>query len=387
MTIVRHLFAICGLLSLGACTKHLVASGGIDDLGPTPDLAYIMGSINFDPGTLVACASAKEETLRVPLYMLVVLDGSGSMADDNKWTAVTAALDSIFDSAQTLADPGFAVGLTIFADNNDATIGPTTAGPYNMFDVPLAFVDSVQHDNLRMRLDSTGPNLGTPTYEVLSGQYPLLEAYVPKSPIMTGGKTVMVFMTDGVPDPDMPAGVNEQPWSLMLTQQEEARTPPIGTFVVGIGNLTPLDPAEYDPVFVGHMAKNGGFAQSMCNPDEIMDESKMCHFQITPGGKTVSQLTMEFENALDAIRTQALPCEYTLTIMPGVVLDPNSVNVLFTPSSGMPVGISEDPTNGWTYDNSANPMKVILHGSSCDTVRADLKGKIEIVLGCKTLIP
>lgn len=376
-------FALVCVLAVG-CNDR----AGSSSIPAGPDMRepwVLLPNGGFDPRQLTTCTDHRQQTTRKPLYMLFVLDGSGSMADDNKWTAVVQALDAIFDNFKTLADNAFAVGLTVFADEQDATITDDFAGPYDKIDVPLGFVDATHAAALRTRVDSTQPNLGTPTYEVLSGQYPLLEAYTPTAPIEQGGKATMVFLTDGVPDPDMPAGVNEQPWSLALAATQAQKSPPVQTFVVGIGNLAMPDPEKYDPIFLGHLAENGGVPKASCNPDETMDASKMCHFQITPGGKTAAELTQEFVSTINEIRIEALPCEYNIARTPNDGLDPASINVVFTPSVGGPVGILSGGTNGWTYDNPNDPHKLFLHGQSCQMVSSDLHGKIEIVIGCRTL--
>ena len=354
--------------------------GGDSSDQPVPNLD---GGV---PGELAACATAKASATKIPVYMLMILDGSGSMDNDNKWAAIVPALDAIFDDLKSKADPAFGVGFLIFADKNDATITDRTAGPYNTTDVPIAFVDAVQHNKLRARLDLTSPNLGTPTYEVLSGQYPVLERFTPAPPLLPDGKKVLVFMTDGVPDPDMPAGQNEGPLSLKLASDEFAKVAPAGpitTFAVGIGALT--GQADYNPQFMGALAFAGGSPNQPCDPNEATDPAKMCHFQITPGGKPVAQLKQEFIDTVNKIRTKVLSCEFKLDKSGGTI-DPNKVNVVYTSGQGQSSVVPENGNDGWTYDDNGNPTKVILHGASCDIVKSDPGGKIDIVLGCKTII-
>ena len=356
------------------------ADGGDGNDQPVPNLD---GSV---PADLAACATAKAQATKIPVYMLMILDGSGSMDNDNKWAAVVPALDAIFDDLKSKADPAFGVGFLIFADKNDATITDRSAGPYNTTDVPIAFVDATQHNKLRARLDLTSPNLGTPTFEVLSGQYPVLEAFVPAAPLLPEGRKVLVLMTDGVPDPDMPAGQNEGPLSLKLASDEFAKVAPAGpvtTFAIGIGALT--GQADYNPQFMGALAVAGGAPNQPCDPNEATDPAKMCHFQITPGGKSVAQLKQEFIDTVNKIRTKVLSCEFKLD-KSGGTLDPNKVNVVYTSGQGQASVVPENGNDGWTYDNDQNPTKVILHGASCDTVKSDPGGKIDIVLGCKTII-
>lgn len=388
------LAALAAALSAAACGSDgapstfggAPASGGgvADDGGAAPSFA--------DGGSTSAlfagCATARGQAERLPVYLLFVVDGSGSMNDDTKWEALVPAYDAFVDDLASRADPTFGAGLTVFADANDPTITDTSAGPYSKMDVPIAFVDALQKSALRGRLDGTSPNLGTPTYEVLSGQFPLLEAYAPPagSKLATNGRKVLVFVSDGVPDPDMPAGQNEQPWSIDLVRTEAGKG--VATFAVGIGKLSPLEPAKYDPRFMAQLAVAGGTAAAGCNPDEVADASRMCHFQITPGGgKSASALQQELSAAIDSIRTQALSCEYPLEHVAGAgAVDPGRVNVVYTDGSGAESVLPESATDGWSYDDPANPHEVILRGATCDRVKADRNGKVDIVLGCETVL-
>ncbi|NOU27665.1 MAG: hypothetical protein HOO96_07165, partial [Polyangiaceae bacterium] len=46
--------------------------------------------------------------------------------------------------------------------------------------------------------------------------------------------------------------------------------------------------------------------------------------------------------------------------------------------------IPKDVNNGWSYDDDANPTKILLHGGACDEVRKKKAvGKVRVKLGCK----
>ncbi len=329
------------------------------------------------------CASAKGKASRIPAYMLFVVDGSGSMISDNKWVSAVTALNSVFDELKGLSSNSLAVGLTIFADRQDYTIGEFSAGPYNKIDVQLGFVGVPQHASLRQRVETTEPYAGTPTYEVLSGQYPLLGQYVPQSPIDVGGKKVLVFLSDGVPDPDMPAGSNEQAYSIKLAEEWAKKSDSILTFSVGIGSLNA--PEVYDPKFMAKLAQAGSTARAGCDPNETSDAKKMCHFQITPGGKTKEALTTDFLSAINDIRVQAASCEFKLDRSAGT-LDPTKVNVVYSASDGTQTVLPQSGTDGWSFDNASDPKKVILIGPACERVKRDPNAKVDIVIGCLTIV-
>ncbi len=324
-----------------------------------------------------SCATATSSAARTPVYMLIVLDGSGSMSQDNKWYAVVPALDAFFDDLQRQGDPSFGVGMTVFSDTNDKT---GNAGPYDKADVPIRFVDATQAAALHARLAGAMPDNNTPTYAVLSGQYPVMDRFVPPAPLEAGGKRVLVLMTDGVPN----GGAPEQAQCVGVADSEH--TNGVLTFAVGIGNVTPYDPTSYDPLFMGKLAHAGGAPNAGCSLDERTDPSRMCHFQVTPGGRTAQQIETDFLAAINAVRGAALSCEYRLEATSNDQVDPLKVNVIYTNAAGKDALVPQGSTNGWTYDNPSAPRSVVLHGAACSTVRSDPHGKIKIVLGCKTVV-
>jgi len=324
--------------------------GGGNNTGEFQDAAGLLEA---------GCAQATARAARQPVYMLIVLDGSGSMDKQHKWEAAVPALDAFFDGLK--GDTTIGVGLTVFSDQEDKTGGK---GPYPNVDVPIKVVDATQATALRDRIDNTSPQGTTPTFPALEGQYPQLEAFTPADPLAAGGKRVLVFMTDGVPNPNPDV---QQPQSIALAKAETAKG--ILLFSVGIGDLNSLK--DYDPRFMGDLAVAGGTAPTGCDTNELQDETKMCHFQITPGNKSAQQLEQEFRTAIDKIRGAVASCEFTLdkTGSGGQNVDPSKVNVVYDDGVGGSGVIPQDDANGWTYDNPTDPGKVILHGSSCDQLK------------------
>ena len=328
------------------------------------------------------CATAEATAERRPVYMLMVLDGSGSMDLQQKWAATVPALSEVFDSLAKTADPSFGLGLTVFSDDNDKTDGD---GPYPNVDVPIRVVDASQAALLKARITSTKPSSSTPTLKVLQGQYPALETFAPAAPLPANGKRVLVLLTDGVPDD----GAVEQKAVVKLAAEELKKTGasgPVATFAVGIGNVQPLDATTYDPRFMGELATAGGTANAACTAGETSDISKMCHFQVVPNGKTAAQIRQELIDALNRIRGAALSCDYALEKSASGAVDPSKVNVSFTDASGKETVIPQSAADGWSYDNATAPTRVIVNGAKCDQLKGDTKGRVKIILGCKTVV-
>jgi hypothetical protein len=83
-------------------------------------------------------------------------------------------------------------------------------------------------------------------------------------------------------------------------------------------------------------------------------------------------------------------CDFELP--KGEKIDPNKVNVTFTPSdTGEEEAVLRDrdaetcdEANGWQY--SEDYTRVLLCGEICDRVIDDPEGEVKIVLGCRTQI-
>ncbi len=377
-------------LAFGCAARGGATPGFIElDAGVDVDAARPVDSGQFAPseeaGTILGsgCATAKAPIQRDPIYMLFVLDGSGSMQEDKKWKAVGPALSAFIDGLASKADRSFGLGLTVFSDTLDPTGG---AGPYDKIDVPIAYVDDAQATALKLRVGLALPRGQTPTYAVMSGQYALLEKYVPAAPLLTErGHKVLVLMTDGIPTPD---AAIQQPKCIQAAKDAFALAAPAGpitTMAVGIGHTFPLNQQVYDPLFMAQLALAGGAPNQPCQPYEIRYASNMCHFQITPlASSDATQLELEMMVAFDKIRATVTSCE--LLLDKSGLVDPSLVNVVFTDAHGTEHVVPEDETNGWTYDVPSAPTRVVLHGKSCDDLKENPSGDVEVVLGCKTIV-
>ncbi|MBX3190543.1 MAG: VWA domain-containing protein [Labilithrix sp.] len=350
----------------------------------TPDAA--------DPsGDGPSCATATMPVTRAAIYMQIILDGSGSMMDPVapagptglKWKAASDALESFFDDARAKKDAAFAVGLFLF----DGTKGVLD---FEVPDVPIRHVDNAHHAALRSRIKLSTPQGGTPIKRALEGQIPILQGFVPLAPLKPNGKRVLVVITDGVPDGPADVQPTVQAQCAKLVEDAFAATPSITTFAVGVGDPA-SDASTYNEMFVGRLATVGGAAAPGCSPgwnESSPPGSTPCHFQVTPGAKTAAQLRDELLAAINAIRGAATSCELALERADGTtgVVDPSRVNVVFTDGEGKQTKVPQNASDGWTYDDPSDPRAVVFHGPACDRLKAESDGKVEIELGCKTLV-
>ena len=92
---------------------------------------------------------------------------------------------------------------------------------------------------------------------------------------------------------------------------------------------------------------------------------------------------------LDTIRAKALPCSYEI---PEDVLDGDvqitEVNVAITVGGATETIPRNDDCDGpgWRYDDPSDPSEIVLCPESCEALRSDPEGLLEIVLGCATIV-
>jgi hypothetical protein len=350
------------------------SSGSIFGDGSAGDTGVQLG----DAG----CATATAKATKTPVYMLFILDGSGSMNQNSKWTAATQALEAIFADMQKQADTGVGVGLIVFSDTKDPT---HAAGPYpDSADVSINFVGAAQVSALDGRL-SGGPSRDTPTGTALKGGYAELASYVPLTPIPPGGQKVLVLITDGVPTDNCAqnGGSYTSNACVMEAASELAATPPTGpvlTFVIGTGVFPSTDLSNFDPSFLGNLAQAGGTGPKGCNPNENSVTTDLCYFEVDPTAGSATQTEQAFEAAINAIRGQVLSCTFPLNITDGGTVDPTKVNVTVDGTT-----VPQSSTDGWSYNDPSNPTEIIFNGAACTNLKNDPSASVQIVLGCATI--
>jgi hypothetical protein len=101
-----------------------------------------------------------------------------------------------------------------------------------------------------------------------------------------------------------------------------------------------------------------------------------------------------FNTIADGIIAGAeLDCTWAIPEAPaGQRLDPQRVNVRYTPGQGKSEDIFNVPdarrcgdSGGWYYDDPGQPTQVRACPSTCDHIKPDSRGRIDVLFGCETL--
>ena len=346
-----------GETGAGKTTSSTSMGVGGDDFNPVSG----SGSTGASMGTGDSCAGTSAEATLTPVNMFIIFDKSGSMLNNNKWINTSKALIDFFKDQ---GSAGLRVALRFFPDSGcddvacDIDVCSQPLVPLGALTSEASPADS-QEQLLVDAVESKTPNGGTPMYVALGGAEKWAITYQMEHP---SEKTVVVLVTDGEPN-----GCDEDVGNIAKKAAEARNNNGILTYAVGlVGSNT----ATMDTI-----ATAGGTAKGIF---------------IGNGNASADLLA-----ALKAIQGSQVACDFQMPTMGsmGGTIDPTLVNVNYTPGGGGTavtfgqVAKESDCTaqkGGWFYDNAAKPTTITLCPTTCTSVQADEKAKIEILLGCAT---
>ena len=397
-----------------------------------------------------SCAGEVSEAERIPLDMIVMLDRSLSMNQlagaQTKWAAVVSALNGFFADDESA---GIGVGIQYFPANPPCTNDSECATGFCYLNVcnntvssklqpcqgaadcpgtgtdtcvPLGgcgsascvevgsdcgsglgtcttVADSVcaqagvtvddqlcavgQYETPDVGIDLLPGNAAALSSSLAArGPAPLPFGFTPTGPALQGAinyaktwatanpthRVVAVLATDGFPTKCAPAG-DAAVAAIAAVGRVEAE---IQTFTVGVFPDGDIE----GPQNVRAIAQQGG-GQAF-----IVDEA--------------GDVAQQFVDALNAIRGEALECEFEIPEPPpGETLDYNKVNVEFNDgnmSTTIPfVGTlgNCDPTEGgWYYDippEAGTPTKILVCDVNCERFKSTPGAQVDIRVGCETV--
>ncbi|HEY3806921.1 MAG TPA: VWA domain-containing protein [Kofleriaceae bacterium] len=349
----KLMYFVAALALMFSCGPTRHTPGGDDDNngadGGNNQGSQMMGS---------SCVTSTETAMSTPLDIYIMLDQSGSMDEDNKWSNVTSALDTFVQQPNL---GGISVGLQYFGieDNEDDDV--CTASTYATPEVEIAALPGVA-SQITSSISGHSPIAGTPTYQALLGAVQHAQSWASSH---SSDTVVVVLATDG--DPESNCGSNSVAAVETVAQSGYSGTPKIPTFVIGVGtDLTNLD----------GIAAAGGTGSA---------------FIVDTGGSADQQ----FLAALNAIRGTAIGCTYQIPVPSMGTINYSQVNIIYTPGGGgspmtipQVASMSACPSTGnaWYYDNATAPTEIILCSATCGTIEADSTGSLGIALGCSTVI-
>ena len=378
-------------------------------------------------GGLGACSKFSAEAKQAPAAMLIVLDRTASMANSNKWGAAQIAIVQAID--KDVFDT-MSLGMLTFPS-------PTSVpGPDCIFNFPIycgvsalpqvavnpagttksSDATGVRHQ-IYDYLVNNGPegadsSDSSPIYPALNGAYQFIKS------VPNVDKRIVVLITDGggsctsVSSPQRPAYTDnngcldwEQPpvMASLINGAFLDPTAPINTFVVGVPGSdstgAPVGGIDTPPYHMRLALSTYAVAGSPATVDPTCDKGTMftqsggdpakpCHIDLSNGANFNATA---LSDAIANIRGAALGCTYDLPPPPmGLTINKGEVNVVVT-INGKDYTIPKrkdvsdmcltDPC--WDYDAQG---KVSLIGIACSSLSTATSAKVEIYVGCATIL-
>ncbi len=321
------------------------------------------GTGKFDPGGtgqgggFQQCQGIENAATKIPVSMFIQIDKSGSMADNNKWGNAKNAFTTFFKDPA--AQDGLNVALRFWPDGGcDPNSCSTQA--CSQPQVPVGPLSDASHVQQLVNLfNSKSPGGLTPMSAALAGAE--LWAVNQQTMAEKKEKVVVILMTDGEP-----TACDQNINNIAGIADKAFQQKGILTFAVGLQGSKETD--------MNTIAKGGHTTKA---------------FLIGNGNAEADLLA-----ALKKIQDSVVACTYAMPESPDATqsIDPNQVNITYTPGAGGSVDFTQVGGEGscgsdetaWFYDDPNHPAAIILCPKTCDKVQADQKAKIKVVLGCAT---
>ena len=327
------------------------AGGSSSGDADVPDVDFTYDAPAND-GFVEACAEVVAKAEPLPLDLYFMLDTSGSMSGSN--------IDALHQGVVSFANDPSAIGIWVtgqrfaiggYSESCNAADYANPAVAWGQLPYP-GFANWVNG------LAATGY---TPSVPALQGAVNACKARLQSVP---NHKCVVVFVTDGNPEGNCPPTL------------AAAQTP--------LGNIAADSCANGIPVFSIGFPNLPTLGQNIINT--IAQQGCTGQAFIIQSGSMGSQFT----DQLKAIQQASLGCEFLMPQSDGGLVDPNQVRLTYTPGGGgAPQDIprvddaSQCSGAGWYYDNNNAPSKLILCPDTCNTVKNDPTGEVNVALGCE----
>ncbi len=299
-----------------------------------------------------ACATGTAAAQRGLSNLVFQFDRSGSMGKIDEPNSNISVCKNVLKTF--FGDPkstGFSASLSLFPNISGKNV-LCGVGDYTN---PVATMQGLPSAALATAASNVTSGGGTPTLVALKGAHAYAQTV---SAAKSGEKVAIVLVTDGEPK-DCPDSVTAGD---VATYAGTIRTE-TPTYVIGIGkSLTNLN----------QIAQSGSGRNAF-----LVDTTNPASVQA------------QFTQALDAVKAINAACDLNMPSPPaGQTLDPNKVNVLVTLNGveSSPIYDEACKADGWHYDNSASPTRVVLCSSTCAKVQKDPAAKVDLLFGCGTAI-
>ncbi|MBW2456359.1 MAG: VWA domain-containing protein [Deltaproteobacteria bacterium] len=287
--------------------------------------------------------------LDIPVLNLILLiDRSASMTQGTLWPDTVTAVSQFLSDSQSRA---LYVAVNYFPAVQST--GQCQVSDYNPPHVPLT--DLLNNASVIANdVSSQFPYNGTPPAPALEGSIDFAGAHKSQN---ANHEVVLAMVTDGEP-----TTCEQNPSVIAATVAAGVSQHGVRTYTIGIGDVT--------TTYLDLLASAGDTGQGYNNKSN----------------------TLQVSASLSDIHERAFPCSYPIPTPPQGPLQPDQVNVTYTPGGGSAQAIphandENDCGNGdgWTYDSNQAPTEIHFCDSTCADLRQDTAPQVEVLFGCPTV--
>lgn len=328
----------------------------------------------------------EEVTSVAPVAINIILDQSGSMggapAIPPFIPAVPALWPGAVDSINAFVNDPMSEGLSVALQYFPVAGYQCNGTGYDMPEVPMGKLlpDGVQAMAIANSLAAHAPNGNTPIEGALRGVTSYCQTYTPSDP---NEVCVAVFITDGFPT-DCSADA-----TTLAGIAGTAAGAGVITYAVGLqgSDFTLLDQISMQGGAEDCDAAAATYACDVtAGSDKLVEALKKIRKEVITTVTHTETVMKTVEKPLD--------CEFVLPPPENVAqgFDKDEVNVQLTGPSISDTTLGRVPSKGdcaadaWYYDDATAPTRIIACPDTCDMIQATEGAKIDILLGCPTII-
>lgn len=351
------------------------ATGGSGGLAPPPIPDAALDTRADAP----ACSALVDEnevvvvTTVSPIDLYFLVDKSGSMltadmlGSPTRWAALSTAIGTFVDASGSDAGAGgVGIGMGFFP-----IIAPTDGGrggspsSCNLADYGRASVDIAPLPGnatpIKSAITATTPNGGTPTAPALQGAVQVATAY---QAAHTDRKVVIVLATDGQPN-DCNSSVNSVS---QVAASAFAQTPPLPTYVLGIGPST----GNLDAIAAAGGTRSA-YMVTASGSDQLLQALNAIRTQTQTQTGTKIACSQKIPPSSSTRPLDYDAAEVTTTVGMTTLRPPKVANAAACGT-----------TDGWYFDDPAMPTTVIFCPATCNALSPEAgKSRISVSIPCK----